>query len=271
MSNLQQRLKIVPAALLVLTIAFNIAWPIASGHTRTVLTILGVLSFFAESTIHAFVYRGTKFVLTFLFAVLSLSFLAEVIGVHTGLPFGNYSYAPTLGWQLWQVPLLIPLAWFMMMYPCWLIAIRLTVSRIWQIAIASWLMATWDLFLDPQMVTEGFWTWHGYASRESNDIPLSNFFGWLMTAVIVFAVLSAVLPKNSSLDFELAKPEVRNLDLVPFLAVAWVWLGSFIANIGWFKPFLDQPDTAISGLVGMGIVLVPFYWRLVRQLRVSYS
>src|SRR5690242_19268864 len=45
----------------------------------------------------------------FLFAgiTFTVSFLAEVIGIHTGLLFGDYAYGKALGFKLWEVPLLI--------------------------------------------------------------------------------------------------------------------------------------------------------------------
>ena len=53
-------------------------------------------------------------------------------------------------------------------------------------------LTAWDLFLDPQMIAEGYWRWArrgGY-----RGIPLSNYAGWLVTGVGVMAVLEAVLP-----------------------------------------------------------------------------
>ena len=258
MNNLARTLRDIPLALLSTTIALNVSWPILQGHTRIVVTILGVLTFFGESLIHAYVTRGSRFIFIFAAVVLPLTFIAEVIGVHTGRPFGDYSYSPQLGWAVWDVPLLIPLAWFMMMYPCWLIATAMHKKPAVQVGIAAWLMATWDLFLDPQMVNEGFWVWHT-DNGPTKQIPLSNFFGWLLTAAILFTVLSVLLPKTSPTDITDAKTKRWQADYVPYPAVVWVWLGSFVANIGWFAPFLDQPKTAITGLIGMGIVLVPFY------------
>lgn len=266
MNSLTRHLRDTPLALLSCTIALNISWPILQGQTRTVVTILGVLSFFAESLVHAFITRGPRYVLTFISVVLPIAFAAEVIGVHTGFPFGDYSYSSQLGLMAWDVPLLIPLAWFMMMYPCWLIANAMHKKPIIQIGIAAWLMATWDLFLDPQMVNEGFWVWYS-DSGSTTEIPLSNFFGWLLIAVIVFSILNKVLPKQIVTENNDSPANLWHSDFVPYLAVAWVWLGSFIANIGWFTPFLDQPRVAVTGLIGMGVVLVPFYLGQIRFLQ----
>ena len=255
--SVRQKLATLPLALLLLVVALNISWPLTSGDDRIQVTVLGVLLFFAESKIHAFVSRGTRFVTTFVLVVLPTAFLVEFLGVHTGWPFGDYNYSEKLGWQLFGVPLLIPLAWFMMMYPCWIIANKITSGRWQRIAIASWLMATWDLYLDPQMVNEGYWLWQDGSGNVTTEIPISNFVGWLLASAFIYLLLELLLPKG------LARVNDETLisEQVPYLAVAWVWLGSFVANIGWFGPFLNQPGTALMGLIGMGLVLVPFYWK----------
>jgi putative membrane protein len=112
-------------------------------------------------------------------------------------------------------------------------------------------MSTWDLYLDPQMVNEGYWVWFidGIATK---DIPLTNFFGWFLSTAIIFTLLSFVLKSNKSV--------VSNA--TPYSLVLWVWLGSFLVNIVPVSPFFNQPAVAISGFIGMGIVLIPWSWTL---------
>jgi putative membrane protein len=267
MSNvhkLQHSLRFIPALLLVTTISLNIMWPLTQGHARSVVTICGVLTFFVESKIHSFINRGLKYTITFILIVLPLAFLVEVIGTHTGFPFGDYTYSHRLGIMLFSVPVLIPLAWFMMMYPSLLIAQSLTTVRWKQVGIAAWLMATWDLFLDPQMVNEGFWTWHDSMNNPTTVIPLTNFVGWFVVSAIIFTLLLATLPKAVA-DDDASPSRPRNT--VPYLAVIWVWLGSFIANVFTYSPFLNQPRVAFTGLIGMGIVLAPWSVLEMRKLR----
>jgi putative membrane protein len=86
--------------------------------------------------------------------VLPLTWLAEFIGHTTGLPFGTYTYTPVLQPQLLGVPLLIPLAWLMMLPPAWAVtSAAVSPERRLAFAVVSSLAFTaWDLFLDPQMV-----------------------------------------------------------------------------------------------------------------------
>ena len=49
-------------------------------------------------------------------------------------------------------------------------------------------MATWDLYLDPQMVSEGYWTWFADGNPTS-QIPVTNFFGWVISAALIYLLL----------------------------------------------------------------------------------
>jgi putative membrane protein len=244
------RLLIVSLTAAALTVLANILWALASGGLRDALTITGVLAFATASGFHAYATFGRDFVFKFLLIALMATLVIEVLGVKTGFPFGAYEYdLERLGVSILGVPLLIPFAWFMMLYPCWLISRDLFKSRYLAILTGALLMSTWDLYLDPQMVNEGYWVWFvdGIATK---DIPLTNFFGWFLSTAVIFTLLSfALKPKQS---------EVSNA--TPYALILWVWLGSFLVNIVPVSPFFNQPVVAISGFIGMGIVLLPWLW-----------
>ncbi len=115
------------------------------------------------------------------FAVVAVivGFMAEVVGVHTGLLFGSYSYGATLGLKLWQVPLLIGLNWLMLVYTTGTIANRLPLNKWLKAGVGASLMVLFDLFLEPVAVVFDFWSWTG------NQIPLSNFIGWFIVAFLL--------------------------------------------------------------------------------------
>jgi uncharacterized membrane protein len=244
------RLLIVSLAAAVLTVLANILWALASGGLRDALTIIGVLAFATASGFHAYVAFDRSFVIKFLMIALLATLVVEVLGVATGFPFGTYEYDPErLGISVLGVPLLIPFAWFMMLYPSWLVSQDLFKSRYLAIPTGALLMSTWDLYLDPQMVNEGYWVWFvdGMATKE---IPLTNFFGWFLSTAVIFTLLSYALKPNQS--------KISNA--TPYALMLWVWLGSFLVNIVPISPFFNQPIVAISGFIGMGIVLIPWSW-----------
>jgi len=57
------------------------------------------------------------------FAVSAVvAYAMEEIGVRIGLIYGPYHYSDMLGAKLGHVPIIIPLAWFVMIYPSWRVA-----------------------------------------------------------------------------------------------------------------------------------------------------
>jgi len=246
--------------LAVLTVVLNIDWPLAHGQSRTATSIAGVISFFLCSALHSAGTQSRKFTST-LVAIMPLAFIAEVIGVRTGFPFGQYSYSDLLGPSIADVPLLIPLAWIMMLYPTYLASRYLTRNPLLKVAMGAWLMAAWDLYLDPQMIHEGYWTWFTATGEATFDIPWTNFVGWFATS----AVFMWLLHMN---DASREMNEAHNSEHMPTTPAAmllWVWIGSFVANVLPFAPYLDRPAVAFTGLIGMGVVLVPWSWKLWSQ------
>ncbi len=133
--------------------------------------------------------------------VLAVAAGVEIFGAATGVPFGDYDYGDGLGAELAGVPLVIPAAWAMTAYPALLVARRLTRRHgRWVTAlVAGWALASWDVFLDPQMVEEGYWRWADPdpALPGSPDVPLTNYAGWLLVSVLLMAVLDRIVPDES--------------------------------------------------------------------------
>ncbi|GBL37220.1 bisanhydrobacterioruberin hydratase [Anaerolineaceae bacterium] len=127
-------------------------------------------------------------------AVPLLGWLVEVVGQASGFPFGSYQYTPLLQPQLAGVPVLIPLAWLMMMPPAWAMALVIAGAqpgwraRVRRAAVAALAFTAWDLFLDPQMVAWNAWVWA--VPGVYFGIPLLNFAGWLLVAFCVSLLLA---------------------------------------------------------------------------------
>lgn len=135
-----------------------------------------------------------------------LTWGAEALGTATGFPFGDYYYTDALQPQLAHVPLLIPIAWMMVLPSAWAIAMLVNARvqprkrlRLPFIAALSALALTaWDFGLDPQMVGWGLWVWPNGGLYFG--IPLSNFAGWFGTAFIgTIAVWLLVRPAEGKL------------------------------------------------------------------------
>jgi putative membrane protein len=169
-----------------------------------------------------------------------LGFGAELVGVATGRPFGHYRYGPQLGPQVGRVPLLAGAAWAMMARASWVVGGWAARTPMGRVLCAAGALTAWDVFLDPRMVREGYWTWDGGGAYE--DVPLSNFAGWFVTGAGVFAVWQAV-----------GESQVSPADDGALAMYAWTWFGeTFASAVLW-----QRPRVAAAGGLAMGAFLVP--------------
>jgi lycopene beta-cyclase len=205
---------------------------------------LGVLMQVAASLTVLTRTRGWQFALRLALPVLPLAWLAEYIGSATGFPFGGYDYTEVLQPQLLHVPLLIPLAWLMMLPPAWAVAAAILPSaNRWQhAALAALAFTAWDLFLDPQMVAWNFWQWHEPGAYFG--IPLVNYAGWLLISFVMTALIAP-----------------RNLPITPLLVIyAVTWILQTIGQVF----FWNLPGPALFGFLGMGAMLAWAVWSVRR-------
>ena len=171
----------------------------------------------------------------------ALGFATELAGVATGRPFGHYTYSEQLGRKVGGVPVAAAAAWAMMARPSWVVAGLLTRRRPVRVVLASCALTAWDVFLDPRMAREGYWTWPGGGRYEG--IPASNFLGWLATGAGVFAVWAVIDGDDEPL-----------VDGDGALALyTWTWVGELVANLFIWK----RPRVAAAGGVAMGALVVP--------------
>ncbi|HET9519065.1 MAG TPA: carotenoid biosynthesis protein [Actinoplanes sp.] len=242
-------------ALLGALVLLQICYPLTAGGTRAAGTVAAVVLGWSLSVSHALLTRGRRVAALLVAVATGGGFAVEAVGVATGFPFGTYDYSGQLGPKLLGVPLIIPLAWTWMAWPAWLAAVRLTRRRAGRIALAGFGLAAWDLFLDPQMVAEGYWTWQAATPALPGvpGIPIGNYLGWLGFALVLMTVLATVLGPAA---------DGRPADDRPMLAL---WLWTYASSVLAHAVFLDLPASAAWGGVGMGIVVFPLVVRLARR------
>ncbi|MEU8657622.1 carotenoid biosynthesis protein [Actinoplanes philippinensis] len=238
-------MRAVSWALLGGLIPAQICYPLTGGGTRAGLTVATVLIGVALSVSHAWLSRGVRAAAALVGTAMLGGFAVEAIGVATGFPFGTYDYSGQLGPKLLGVPLIIPLAWTWMAWPAWLAALRVARGRVARIAVAAGGLAAWDLFLDPQMVAEGYWRWHDPTPALPGvpGIPVGNYLGWLGFAILLMAVLSAARTVSSPAPAD-----------TPMLAL---WLWTYFSSVLAHAVFLDLPASAAWGGVLMGLAVLP--------------
>jgi uncharacterized membrane protein len=171
----------------------------------------------------------------------ALGFAAELAGVATGRPFGHYTYSSLLGRKVGGVPVAAAAAWAMMARPAWVVGGLVTRRRAARVLAAAGALTAWDVFLDPRMAREGYWTWPGGGRYEG--IPASNFAGWFATGAGVFCVWALIDGDDNPL---------RDGDSALVL-YTWTWVGELFANCFIWR----RPRVALGGGLAMGLFAVP--------------
>ena len=114
-----------------------------------------------------------------IFVVGLIGFASEIIGVQTGLLYGNYEYGNVLGLKVFDVALLLLIMWV------FIPVITLTLASYSKKnvpLIAALLAVLYDLFLEQFAVEVGLWTWNG-------PVPHKNYVTWFIITFITVYVL----------------------------------------------------------------------------------
>lgn len=137
----------------------------------------------------------------FLFLVLAFAtgMVTEMIGVHTGLLFGSYKYGTILGPALYQVPFLIGLNWFTVVYCSGILVhtfhqwlMKRATQKVGQplspalafasLVVDSALLATFfDWVMEPVAMKLGYWSW------ANDSIPFKNYLCWFLISAALLA------------------------------------------------------------------------------------
>jgi len=143
--------------------------------------------------------KNLHFLLFFL-ACFVTGIAAEVIGVNSGLLFGDYRYGNVLGPGLKGVPYIIGINWFIIIYCCG-IAIHTLLNRLISrvaadtgskprvmkalsvIVDAATLAVFFDWVMEPVAVKLGYWQWLG-----NGGIPFYNYACWFMVSGLLLAL-----------------------------------------------------------------------------------
>lgn len=171
-------------------------------------------------------------------AVSGLGWLSEFVGCRTGYPYGSYYYTKVLQPQVLRVPVIIPLAWMMMMPPAWAVgrtasaALGAPGSFSLFILLSALAFTAWDLYLDPQMVHWDFWRWRKKGAYFG--IPLTNYLGWLVVAAAITAIVGP--------------------DAIPAPQLLLVYFLTWLLQAGAQLAFWKLYGSGIIGFLGMGLM-----------------
>jgi putative membrane protein len=242
-----RRMTIALLAVYTLLTVFSVARAALGARPMSFLTPLTTLIGFCFALLHAGQREGWGRALRLLALVFGVSLLFESVGVATGLIYGPYHYTHRLGpLFLGLVPYLIPLAWFLMMYPSFVISDWLVPAgwkrgeRLLAVAALGGLaMTAWDLVMDPIMVSAGHWVWD--APGPYFGIPLQNFSGWWLTVFVTFALYLLIAGKPSNPAEAGFDRQALASYLVTALGIVLIALLTGIGNLGLIGLFAMLP------------------------------
>ena len=138
-------------------------------------------------------------------AVLVAGYVVELIGVHTGWLFGDYTYGTGLGFKAFGVPLAIGLAWFIVTLSAWHIVGFGKRRGIVSFLLAGGLVVMFDLLLEQFAIVYGLWSWQG------GDVPLYNYLCWFGISLVFFGLYQRFTRK--------AEPSLFIAGQLPLLAL----------------------------------------------------
>jgi len=170
---------------------------------RTAIVALDVLSALAFALVDGTRQYGLRRILVFAAICAVVGNSSENLSIATGFPFGHYYFLNLMGPRLFQVPILLGLAYIGMAYVSWTLA-RLIVHdslgtgrRTLAIPItASFIMVAWDLAQDPVWST----VLHGWVWRDGGawfGVPISNYFGWYLTVFLIYLCFALYLRRSA--------------------------------------------------------------------------
>ena len=248
-------LRHLPAVLLLITVLQQVTWALAWDRFDVShrVVVLGAAAMMADAWRRQALPRSVIAAA----GTVTLTWLIEVIGVRTGVPFGRYHYSDAVTYQrcptgslcsdtesvthsvpaLLGVPVIVPLAWLMMAYAAHRVGRHISSRPIAQWLWSSGALAAWDLILDPQFLLDphlrgnGWWVWTNPSPHLPGipGIPLSNFAGWLVAAAAVQALLAfALRPSGHSRN---GHARTQRLWEVPVVFYAWTCVGAVFLGI----------------------------------------
>ena len=117
--------------------------------------------------------NNLNYTLSFI-GLAAVGFVAEVIGVKTGVVFGNYYYGNALGYKVLGVPLVISLNWGLLINIGVLVATYLSKKPLLIATLAAFIITGVDLLIEQVASQMDYWHF-------SNGIAgIQNYIGWFI-------------------------------------------------------------------------------------------
>jgi uncharacterized membrane protein len=193
--------------LLILYLVARILQLFAAKVPILLIVILHVIPPALFAVIHgARIYRS-RGILVFATLCFGIGTLFESVSLRTGFPFGHYWFTNLMGPKLFDLPILLALAYVGMGYLSWVLGLMILECQNEPLAgrnvvllplVASFVMTAWDLSMDPVWADiDHAWVWRDGGSYYG--VPISNFFGWILTTYIFYQLFALYVRNRVSI------------------------------------------------------------------------
>ncbi|WP_019926616.1 carotenoid biosynthesis protein [Nocardia sp. BMG111209] len=179
-------------------IATAITVPVTRSAVASTAEAVAGLALAVLAATTAWLHYGGRGLATFTVIAAVVSFAAESCSIATGFPFGHYVHHQP-GPKLLGVPPSVVVGWVVLAWLAWLLARTVTgadtasepTRRYLVPLVAAFIVGGYDFVLDPVAGTVR--NLYSYDSPSGLfGVPLSNFFGWLLTSWLIFQIFALV-------------------------------------------------------------------------------
>ncbi len=249
---------------------------------------------------HAIFVLGFWQAFIFLSICACVPYIIEIIGVHTGYPFGKYVYGTAIGPRLpGGVPVAVAGTWMVTLYCSFIFTLFIqnifthTTSYVFFVFFynqlqnesilffigASIVTVLFDLAVEPLAVAQKYWSWereNTYPSPLSSSlgrrwmgIPTINFLGWFFTALLSYMIAFDFGIFVTSKHFQF-----NNTEFIPITAIAlpvlwggaamWYLSGSAqrvqLREVVWFSRIVGTIAILLYIYIVIAYFQTPPYW-----------
>ena len=152
------------------------------------------------------IYRS-RGIIVFTILCVAVGAFFEILSLRTGFPFGHYRFTDLMGPAIFGLPIMLALSYVGMGYLSWILGLAilqlhnqgLSGRNIFLLpVVSSFVMTAWDLSMDPVWgAIDHAWVWRNGGSYYG--VPISNFFGWLLTTYIFYQLFALYLKNRAVL------------------------------------------------------------------------
>ncbi|MEZ5256521.1 MAG: carotenoid biosynthesis protein [Ilumatobacteraceae bacterium] len=114
-------------------------------------------------------------------------------------------------------------------------------------------LTAWDLFLDPQMVGEGYWRWE--RGGRYRGIPWTNFAGWFLASTVLMGALEVALPVDRPDPDPTLVAEYGAMSVMETLGFAAFFRDRLVAVVGGAASAADRRCRAVEVPMARAVIV----------------